>query len=235
MQLHDHHQNITVLTGAGISKASGLDTFREDGGAFLKPMTAEELVRDADEHWRAFVESWWPALRAAEPNPAHRALAAFEDRLAPDQTLTLITQNVDGLHHKAGSRNVVEVHGTMARFRCHACREPIALETIDFASPTPPRHGCGGLPRPDVVLFGELLDQEATNRAMAAALTCDLFVAVGTSSVVFPVASLAPIAKERGTRLVWINPEPPPREADIFDEVILQPAEVGVPAFFGVG
>lgn len=199
-------RHVAVLTGAGVSAESGIPTFREAQAGLWARYSPEELATP-----RAFrrnpklVWEWYTwrrqVVRAAEPNAAHRALAALE-RLAP--RLTLITQNVDGLHARAGSADPIELHGSLARARCFA--ECAVFTEWDEAGEAPPRcPRCGDHLRPDVVWFGEALPRAQLARAYEAALGCDLFLSVGTSGLVEPAASLPRLALGRGTPTAVIN------------------------------
>jgi NAD-dependent deacetylase len=202
-----------VLTGAGVSEESGLGTFRGPGGLWeeFRPedlATPEAFARQPRRVW-----DWYAArhrtMAAASPNAAHRALARWP-ALFP--SFLLVTQNIDQLHQRAGSPEVVELHGTLMAARCASCgaRRPMG-ELIEPAGPAvadrPPRCSCGGLWRPDVVWFGEELPKEAIDRAQRAAATCDLFVSAGTSATVFPAAGLIALARQAGALIIEVNPE----------------------------
>jgi NAD-dependent deacetylase len=197
--------SIAVLTGAGVSAESGVPTFRGENGLW-KQYRAEDLAtpgafaRDPKLVWQWY--DWRRSLIAkAEPNPGHYALAAAEARA---RKFTLITQNVDGLHELAGSRNVLRLHGSIWMLRCLECKR----EREDRRSPLPelpPRCECGGMLRPGVVWFGETLPSKIWNDAETAARQADLFLLVGTSAMVYPAAGLASIAKSSGARVVEIN------------------------------
>jgi NAD-dependent deacetylase len=201
---------LTVLTGAGVSAESGLATFRGPGGMWeghdpMKLATPEAFEEDAGRVWR-FYEWRREQLRQARPNAAHVALARMERVLA---RMTLVTQNVDGLHRAAGSRNVIELHGTILRTRCTGCgaNEPgpdAPFETL------PPRCGCGSLLRPDVVWFGETLAEGVFEAAAEVAEASAVFLVVGTSSVVAPASTLSVIAARGGAKVFEINPEETP-------------------------
>ena len=201
-------EHVAVLTGAGVSAESGLPTFRDAMTGLWSAYRPEDLAtpaafaRNPKLVWEWY--AWRRQLAArAEPNPAHRALADLE-RLAP--RLTLITQNVDGLHQRAGSRAVVELHGNLQRVVCSA--ERVVVEHWDEASGAPPTcPRCGSLLRPDVVWFGEALPAVALEQALAAAARCDLFLAIGTSGVVEPAASLPRLAARSGAAVAVINLE----------------------------
>jgi NAD-dependent deacetylase len=196
-----------VLTGAGISAESGIPTFRGAGGLWrnFRPedlATPEAFARDPLLVWEWY--NWRREIIArAEPNPAHRALAKLE---AVKPHFTLITQNVDGLHDAAGSRRILKLHGDIWRLRCTVC----GADWIDRSVPLralPPLCACGGLARPAVVWFGEMLPREILREAERAA-EADVFLLIGTSAVVYPAAGLVPSAKAAGATVMEINLEP---------------------------
>jgi len=195
-----------VLTGAGISAESGVPTFREAQSGLWAQYDPQELatpeafLRDPALVWRWY--RWRRELVAgAKPNPGHLALARLA-RLVP--RLTLVTQNVDGLHQRAGSENVIEFHGNLFVSRCFA--EGCEVDCDDGDVPTCP--ACGGPARPGVVWFGEAIPEEALNASFAAAADCDVFLSIGTSSLVYPAAGLASVAAESGATVIEINPNP---------------------------
>jgi len=201
---------VAVLTGAGVSAESGVPTFRDPDGlwAHVRPeeiATPEAFARDPERVWRWYA-SRRQAVAAAAPNAAHRALAALEARVP---RFTLITQNVDGLHARAGSRNVIELHGCLRRARCHRCRAQAAAGWEAEERP-PACARCGGPVRPDVVWFGEDLAARDLHRALDACVSADVVLVVGTSGLVEPAASLAFAALDAGARVVEVNPEPTP-------------------------
>jgi NAD-dependent deacetylase len=199
-----------VLTGAGISAESGIPTFRdaqEGLWAQYSPLdlaTPEGFARDPELVWRWY--EWRRELvRAAQPNPGHIALARLAE-LVP--RLTLVTQNVDGLHQRAGSRSVIEYHGNILRDRC-TLEQALAERAEESRVAALPRcASCGGLLRPDVVWFGETIPQRALLQAEAAASDCDAFLSIGTSSLVYPAAGLADVALRRGIPVIEVNPNP---------------------------
>ncbi|TBH20735.1 SIR2 family NAD-dependent protein deacylase [Thermus thermamylovorans] len=206
-------QRVAVLTGAGISKPSGIPTFRDVEGLWrdfnpLDYATPEAYARDPQRVWEWY--AWRIAkVREARPNPAHRALARLEKEvLGRGGAFLLVTQNVDGLHARAGSRNLVELHGNLLRARCEACGHRFSLP--DPFTPPPFCPLCGHRARPDVVWFGEFLPEGAWERAERAFLEADLALVVGTSAEVEPAASLGRIAYASGAYLVEVNPEPTP-------------------------
>ena len=203
-------QSIAVLTGAGISAESGIPTFRGPGGLWnnRRPedlATPQAFARDPKTSWEWYD---WRRQRvaAAQPNPGHRALAKLETRGLP---CTLITQNVDGLHRAAGSRNVIELHGSIWRLRCVACGAEAENRTVPLAT-LPPLCACGALLRPGVVWFGESLPPGAMERALDAARHCDVFLVCGTSAVVYPAAALPERALAAGARVIEVNLEETP-------------------------
>jgi NAD-dependent deacetylase len=199
-----HH--IAVLTGAGISAESGLPTFRDKLTGLWERYNLDDLVttsglqRDPGLVWDWFAEMR-EAMGRAEPNPAHRALVAMEQRVPQ---LTLLTQNIDSLHQRAGSQNVYELHGNIFRTKCHR-DGGVVQEWLDTGESPPLCPRCGGILRPDVVLFGEMLPADAWEAAASAAPQCDVFFAIGTSGVVEPAASLAQYALMSGAVVVQIN------------------------------
>ncbi len=198
---------MAVLTGAGISAESGVATFRGPGGLWkqFRPedlATPEAFARDPRLVWEWYD---WRRSRLAtlSPNPGHYALAELERR---KPGFTLITQNVDGLHDRAGSRKPLKIHGDIWNIRCTVC----GLEIRDERAPLPelpPHCGCGGLLRPAVVWFGEPLPMREWREAERAAGSVEVFLVVGTSAVVYPAAGLVWIAKSAGARVIEVNLE----------------------------
>jgi len=202
-------RHVMVLTGAGMSAESGVPTFREAQTGLWSRFRPEELATpeafeaDPDTVW-AWYEWRRELVARAEPHAGHRALAELAT-LVP--RLTLVTQNVDGLHARAGSPDVVEFHGNLFANRCLPAGHDVA--EIPRPCPTPPSCPvCGGLVRPGVVWFGEAIPESALLRAMTAVGDCDAFLSVGTSSLVYPAAGLAHQAHAAGAMTVEINPEP---------------------------
>jgi len=199
-------KRIAVLTGAGVSAESGVPTFRDAQTGLwarydpLQLATPEAFAADAQLVWAWY--AWRRELIAtAKPNPGHLALAKLEMR-TPD--FLLITQNVDGLHQLAGSRRVVELHGNIHRNRCSGQAHVVDPSPDDSRTPPHCPH-CDTPLRPDVVWFGEMLPQEALRDAFAAARACDLFLCVGTSSLVYPAAELPYVALQAGATLIEVN------------------------------
>lgn len=205
-------RRVVALTGAGISAESGIPTFRDAMTGLWARFRPEELatpeayMRDPKLVWDWYA---WRRSRveAAEPNAGHRALVELEARV-PE--FLLVTQNVDGLHARAGSRRIAELHGNIMRTKCFDC-DRVAGELEQWGDAVPPscRH-CGGMLRPDVVWFGEMLPAEALGEAMRASTISDVFLSVGTSTVVEPAASLPFYALRGGAVVIEVNPDPTP-------------------------
>lgn len=206
-----HSSKLAALTGAGVSQESGLRTFRDAQTGLWAQYRPEDLAspqafaRDPKLVW-----DWYAwrreAVKAVRPNRGHYALVEIEKRVPQ---FTLITQNVDGLHHMAGSHSLLELHGNIQRVRCADCYT--FTETWGDDTESVPRcEVCGGLLRPDVVWFGESLPRDELETAVEAARTCEVFFSIGTSGVVQPAASLAHAARNRGAVVVEINAEPTP-------------------------
>lgn len=202
---------VAVLTGAGISAESGVPTFRGQDGLW-KQFRAEDLATpEAFNRDPVLVWEWYDWRRgiiaAKEPNPGHLTLARWES-LFP--RFVLITQNVDGLHEKAGSKNILELHGNIWKMRC--TQEGTLSANRDFPlKENPPRcPSCGGLLRPHIVWFGEMLPRDVLDRAFALSSACEVMLVVGTSAVVHPAASLPLAAAENGAKIIEINPDPTP-------------------------
>lgn len=212
-------RHIAVLTGAGVSAESGVPTFRDAQTGLWAKYDLEELATpQAFQRSPRLVWEWYAWRRelvaAARPNPGHYALVEMENR-APN--FTLITQNVDQLHQQAGSRRVIELHGSLWRTKCS--REGRVVESWPETGDVPPRcPHCSDLLRPDVVWFGEALPERELMEAFAAAQQCDVFIAAGTSAIVQPAASLPLLAARSGAVLVEVNPQETPLtgEADYF-------------------
>ena len=201
-------KKVAALTGAGISAESGVPTFRGEEGLWKK-FRPEELANfDAFMQNPELVWEWYNYRRKlileVKPNPGHYALAELEN-IIPD--FTLITQNVDDLHRKAGSTSVLELHGNIMKSKCIDCGK-IAESIGHIEKGELPRCECGGLLRPDVVWYGEMLPQDVLSKALRVTEHSDLFLSIGTSAVVQPAASLPVIAKRNGGFVIEINKEP---------------------------
>ena len=234
-------QRICILTGAGISAESGIPTFRDKQTGLWQNYRAEDLATpDAFARDPQLVWSWyqWRRKLVADkiPNPAHNALAQWQQRTSLNQQqLTLITQNVDNLHEQAGS-TVTHLHGNLWQNRCSQChslyqeQSKLSNDSIDVADYketllTCPH--CDGYIRPDIVWFGEALPVDAWQTAESAAAHCEVFMSIGTSSLVYPAAGLAGLAKQNGAKLIEINPDPTPNT--IVDITLAEKAGVIMP------
>ena len=228
---------IAFLTGAGISTDSGIPDYRGPSGLWTRDPNAAKLV--TFDYYMADPEirrrSWQmrrdtPALRA-EPNAAHRAISELHDSGVP---VRVITQNIDGLHQKAGmpARKVLELHGTARTVVCTQCNDktPLqnALDRIDSGESDPACRVCGGILKTATVMFGEALDSSVLLEAAAIASACTVMYAVGTSLQVYPAAGLVDVAAEHGARLVIVNAEPTPYDG-IADEVVREPIGTALP------
>ena len=210
--------SVVVLTGVGVSAESGVATFRGDEGLWKK-FRPEELaninafIRNPDLVWEWYLYRR-KLIHDVEPNPGHFALSKLEKHF---KNFTLITQNVDGLHQSAGNSNLVELHGNILRSKCIECNS-MYTKNIPDENRKIPQCSCGGMIRPDVVWFGEMLPAGVLERANRAAQDCDLFFSIGTSAIVYPAAALPGIAKQNSAFVVEINPEPTPVTgfADLF-------------------
>lgn len=237
----DDAQRVVALTGAGISTDSGIPDFRGPQGVWTKNPKAEKLsdiryyMSDPEVRrlsWQSRLEhSAW----RAQPNAGHRALAALESR---GRLHALITQNIDELHQAAGSapEKVIEVHGTMRKVVCMSCgeRAPMekALARVQAGEADPPCRSCGGILKSATISFGQQLVPEVIDRAMQAAAAADLFLSVGTSLQVYPIAGAVQIAKRAGARLVIVNAEPTPFD-DLADAVFNESISEVLPKLLG--
>ena len=237
MQISDELQRlfsgasrVLVLTGAGVSAESGVPTFRGGGNTTVwKGMpfdvisSAQMVKRDLPAVWEWF-DYRRDFLDEIVPNPAHFEIARWQERFAD---FTLITQNIDGLHQKAGSQNVVELHGNIWRARCTACEF-----THDFSTGKRPDAclECGDFLRPDVVLFGEMLPPGAFEFAAQSASRCELCLVIGTSGLVYPAAGIPEIAKAAGAYVVEVNQERTPLSG-LCDEALMGKAGEVLPLF----
>ena len=234
----DERTRLLVLTGAGISAESGLATFRGAGGLWEghpveEVATPEGFAADPERVWR-FYSARRRDAAASMPNAAHRALAAVEARLG-DRFL-LVTQNVDGLHARAGSSRLVEIHGSLWRTRCSTCLRSPFPDTTSPVEPPLPRCACGALLRPDIVWYGEMLDAVGSRRVdrfmREAARGPFVFLAVGTSGNVYPAAGYVTTARMLGAE-TWLANLEPALNARAFDHVVAGPAGVTLPRLLG--
>ncbi len=228
---------LTVLSGAGISTDSGIPDYRGPNGVWTRDPDAEKLVTlsyyVADPEIRRRAWRMRADLRAGDvsPNAGHRALVDLERQ---GRLRALLTQNVDGLHQAAGSspQRVLELHGTVHAVECLSCGDRTSMDSalarIDAGDPDPACLVCGGILKSATVSFGQALDSAVLDAAAAAAADCDVFLAVGTSLVVYPVAGLVEIATAHGARVVIVNAEPTPYDG-LADLVVREPISTALP------
>jgi NAD-dependent deacetylase len=209
------YDRIVFFTGAGMSVESGVPTYRGAGGIWSDYRWQEyacqsAFERDPEKVWD-FHDRRRAAVAACRPHAGHAALARLQ---ANRPGITIVTQNIDGMHQRAGARDVLELHGSMWRLRCSQCD---ARSEDDQVPLLPRRHRCGGYWRPEIVWFGDALDFEVVDTALEAIRTCQLLVSVGTSGVVFPAADFPLEARNNGAWLIEVNPEPT-RLSEAYDE-----------------
>jgi NAD-dependent deacetylase len=213
--------SIVAFTGAGISAESNVPTFRGTDGLWRNYSPETLATAQAFESDPRLVWEWYDWLRglihAAQPNPGHLALSEMQQRAG--ENFTLVTQNMDGLHERAGSHDVVKLHGDIWLLRCTTCGIERRNEQVPLKH-LPPLCRCGGTLRPAIVWFGEMLPEVEWMRALDAARWADVFLAIGTSALVYPAAGLARVARESGAQVVIVNPDPTP--ADEFAKWILR-------------
>ncbi|MDI3314108.1 MAG: NAD-dependent deacylase [Mycobacterium sp.] len=209
---------VAVLSGAGISAESGVPTFRDDKDGLWARFDPYELA--SVDGWLKHPQRVWGwylwrhhLATQVQPNAGHRAIAAWQDHA----DVSVITQNVDDLHERAGSNPVHHLHGSIFEFRCARCDSPYTEALPEMAEPAvevePPSCRCGGLIRPDIVWFGEPLPEEPWQRAVEATEAADVMIVVGTSAIVYPAAGLPELALSRGARVIEVNPESTPLSA----------------------
>ena len=241
IDLSQYHDAV-FLTGAGISVASGIRPYRGPDGlwndaALVRLSDGDYFRKEPLEVWRFWSETR-RITQAASPNAAHLVLARLEaEARAAGRGFTLITQNIDGLHARAGNRNVVEYHGSVARTRCtnpRCGREPWPDASL-YTEAVPTCPACGAILRPDIVLFHEMIPQANAEAALGALERCDLFVAIGTSGTVYPANDFVRWAGRAGARTVYINLEALDDYEGLFGEQYLGRAEEVVPLIFGEG
>jgi NAD-dependent deacetylase len=232
-EVFQNAETVCVLTGAGVSAESGVPTFRGGGSAavwkgmpFDRISSARMVRENLAEVWEWF-DYRRGVLQNCQPNAAHFALAGWQDKFAD---FTLVTQNIDGLHARAGSREVLELHGNINRSYCTNCAKKFQMRAEDVPHKPEICDECAAPVRPDVVLFGEMLPPDAFRKAEQKARECDLFFVVGTSAMVYPAAGLAEIARFSGAHLVEVNPEDTPM-SDFCDDVLRGKAGEILPLF----
>ena len=214
--------NVVALTGAGISVESGIPPFRGKGGLWEKidPLEyahIDAFLRDPAKVWHVLIKEMNAVVQKAQPNDAHTGLARLEEM---GILKTIITQNIDGLHQKAGNTDVIEFHGNFAWQKCMQCGNRCETHEID-ADQIPPRCDCGGIFRPEVIFFGELIPPQHLSRSQLAASGCDIMLVIGSSAVVQPASLIPVISKESGAKVIEINPEKTPLTGSVSDYIIL--------------
>ena len=224
-------KKIIFVTGAGISQESGIPTFRGKDGLWRNYDAMKLATIDAFYENPKLVWEWYNERRknifAAHPNPGHKAIAELEKYAK----VMVLTQNIDGLHQKAGSTEVLELHGSIIKIKCSVCdfRDEILTEFSEI----PPLCNCGNMLRPDVVWFGEPLPQNVWQKAIVSASECDLMVIVGTSLVVSPANTLPIYAKQNNALLIEINPERTEMSSDM-DLTIRSTSALALPEFISI-
>ena len=224
---------MTVLSGAGISAESGVPTFRDVETGLWAKVDPYEI--SSSEGWQRHPEKVWAwylwrhyIMQSVQPNDGHRAVAAWQDYA----DVHVVTQNVDNLHERAGSRQVYHLHGSLFEFRCDRCQGEYQGDLPDMPEPieavTPPRCSCDGLIRPNVVWFGEPLPDTAWQKSVDAVVNSDLVIVVGTSSIVYPAAGLPELALANGIPVIEVNPAPTPL-SDSATATVREPAAVALP------
>jgi len=223
-------QRVAAFTGAGISAESGVPTFRGADGLWSKFRPEELANMDAFMRNPELVWEWYAhrkrVIAEVQPNAGHYALAQLEE-IFPQ--FAVITQNIDNLHQRAGSTAVYELHGNIERNYCMECGKTAGNDEVLAAPGVPRCRACGGMIRPDVVWFGEMLPEDAWDLSVRAAKSSDVFLSIGTSAVVYPAASLPLLARDHGACLVEINPERTPL-TESADEFLQGLAGVVLPA-----
>ena len=217
-------RRIVAFTGAGISAESGIPTYRGDDGVWHKYdpnkyANIHSFLKDPEYYWNFFKEVRYPVIKKAKPNKAHIALTSLEEN---GKLEAVITQNIDGLHQLAGSKMVLELHGNTRLISCLNCKKQHTMDEVYSRLETqhPPLCSeCDGILKPEVVFFGESLPVGILEEAIKISNVCDLFIAIGSSLVVQPAASLPLMAKEKGAKLIIINKDATP--LDTYADIVL--------------
>jgi len=224
------YKHIVFFTGAGMSAESGIPTYRGHGGIWSKYRWEEFACQDAfdadPEKVLKFHELRRETVLACNPHAGHDAIAALEKK---HPLITVVTQNIDGMHQRAGNRNVIELHGSLWCLRCpyHGISEDIGKKYQRYKCKK-----CGSWLRPDITWFGDMLNQDVMNEAILSIRRCDLFVSIGTSGVVYPAAGFPRLAKENNAQCIEINPEAN-EMSSLYDQTIRDSAGKALPELFG--
>ncbi len=223
-------KHLTAFTGAGISVESGIPPFRGENGIWNKYdpkiFDLDYFVSNPAEDWKLIYEVFYKTILNAHPNKAHYALAKLE---AKGLLKAIITQNIDNLHHKAGSKTVYEFHGNTRQTVCLNCGKIYKIDEIDFSS-LPPRCSCGGLLKPDFVFFGEPIPADVLQASYNETETADVFLIIGTTGVIYPAGQIPVLAKQNGAKIIEINIEPSEYTGTITDIFIKEKASVAMQA-----
>lgn len=210
--------HLVAFTGAGISVESGIPPFRGQGGLWERYdpsiLDIDRFYRDSAASWKAIKELFYDHWGACRPNRAHEILAAWEAR---GKLAFTITQNIDDLHYRAGSRRIAEYHGALRELVCRRCGRREASTSVSLSRLPPRCPDCGGVFKPDFVFFGEGIPEAAARSAEEAVASCDCMLLIGTSGEVYPAAYLPAAAKRRGAKIIELNPRPSAYSASIVD------------------
>jgi len=212
--------HITAFTGAGISVESGIPPFRGENGIWNKYdpkiFDIDYFTSNPKDDWKLIYEVFYETILKAEPNPAHFALAEMEKA---GKLKAIITQNIDNLHQKAGSKNVIEFHGNTRNTVCMRCGKIYQVKDLDMSN-LPPRCECGGLLKPDFVFFGEPIPEKALQASMDEVKNADVFLVIGTTGVIYPAGQIPVLAKQNGATIIEINIQPSEYTDNITDVFI---------------
>ncbi len=221
-------KHITAFTGAGISIESGIPPFRGENGIWNKYdpkiFDLQYFIENPKEDWELIYKVFYKTIIEAEPNPAHFALANLEQK---GKLKAIITQNIDNLHQKAGSRTVYEFHGNTRDVVCLDCGKKYSVALLDMSN-LPPRCECGGLLKPDFVFFGESIPQDVLEASLNETQVADVFLVVGTTGVIYPAGEIPRLAKRNGATIIEINIEPSEYTGSITDVFIEEKASVAL-------
>ncbi len=221
-------KHITAFTGAGISVESGIPPFRGENGIWNKYdpkiFDLQYFIENPKEDWELIYKVFYKTIMEAEPNTAHFALANLERK---GKLKAIITQNIDNLHQKAGSKTVYEFHGNTRNVVCLDCGRKYSVTSLDMSN-LPPRCECGGLLKPDFVFFGESIPQDVLEASLNETQMADVFLLVGTTGVIYPAGEIPRLAKRNGATIIEINIEPSEYTGSITDIFIEEKASVAL-------